>query len=98
MCSLTTQLLDDHGASVSGEGDRALRVQSRLPHFLSMSDDMLASEITIYTFKEGVTTFGTADSTPRPDVAIEGPGVTGEMCAIEHKVMNVHASPSNEQG
>ena len=69
-----------------GDGERALRVESRLPHFVSMSDDVLASEITIYTFREGITTFGTRDTDPPPDISISGPGVAGEMCAVEHKV------------
>jgi hypothetical protein len=71
---------------VRGEGDRALRVESRLPHFVGISDDMYAAEITIYTFREGITTIGAADCQPRPDIVLSGPGITGEMCAIEHKV------------
>ncbi len=69
-----------------GEGDRALKVESRLPHFLGLTEDMFAAEIILYTFREGITTIGGASCEPRPDIVLSGPGIEGELCAIEHKV------------
>ncbi len=43
------QLLSHHAASVTGIGS-ALKLGSKLPHFISMSQD-LDFEVTIYTFK-----------------------------------------------
>ena len=51
---------------------------------MSLSDDPLSADITIYTFREGVTTFGASDASPTPDITLSG--VSGEMCAVEHKV------------
>ena len=75
------------GGDASGH---ALRVQSRLPHFVSLNDDLLASEIIIYTLREGLTTFGAdnSDAEKRPDVILEGPGLVrlGLSCIISHTV------------
>lgn len=44
------QVLREHGASVAS-GNRELRVESRLPHFMRLSGDEDSAGITIYTFK-----------------------------------------------
>ena len=51
-------MLEDHAASIESSGNHALRLESRLPHFISLSDDPFSANITIYTFKEGITRIG----------------------------------------
>jgi hypothetical protein len=46
------RLIDTMKASIRGE-DNALRVESKLPYFVSMSDDPFSSDIVIYPFKVG---------------------------------------------
>eukprot|EP00051_Salpingoeca_urceolata_P016605 m.221836 g.221836 ORF g.221836 m.221836 type:complete len:1344 (+) comp18726_c4_seq3:629-4660(+) len=76
------QLLQDHGASVTGQGERALRFESKMPHFVSMSDDPLAAEINIYTMTEGVTRIGRDDADPANDIVIWGVGTETEQCEV----------------
>eukprot|EP00051_Salpingoeca_urceolata_P023712 m.408038 g.408038 ORF g.408038 m.408038 type:complete len:1477 (+) comp20142_c1_seq2:683-5113(+) len=80
------KLLEDHAASVQGQGDHALQVTSKLPHFVSLSDDPLASDITIYTFREGSTTIGREDAEEENDIKIWGLGTEGEHCEIQYSI------------
>lgn len=50
------KMLDMHGAAVSGD-QGALKLQSRLPHLVSIGDEF-AVDIAIYTLHEGLTRIG----------------------------------------
>eukprot|EP00043_Microstomoeca_roanoka_P019278 m.215114 g.215114 ORF g.215114 m.215114 type:complete len:1342 (-) comp16972_c4_seq1:3575-7600(-) len=96
------KMLDEHAASIETKGNHALRLESRLPHFISLSDDPLSSNITIYTFKEGITRIGRDQSSsdderdeeegeeeadvPAQDIHIFGLGTEPEHAIIEFKV------------
>lgn len=65
-------MLDEHAASLESKGNHILRLESRLPHFITLSDDALSSNITIYTFKEGITRIGRdLSSRDDPDEELE---------------------------
>ena len=78
-------MIDDMKASISSE-QNSLRVETRLPYFVVMSDDELSTDIVIIPLKEGYTFFGRDDCDPKPDVLVFGEGIDEKQCYINHKV------------
>jgi len=76
------RLLDDHGASVSKGSDTALKVKSRLPHFIRISD----IDIEIIALKEGLTLCGKAGAEPPQDVFLVGEDVDKEHAIISFEL------------
>lgn len=76
------KMLDDHGASVTSEqGGSGLKLESKLPHLVSLSQELDFS-ITIYTLHEGTTRVGRENQDPPQDVIIWGVGVEDEHCSM----------------
>ena len=78
-------MLDSLKASVRGE-DNSLRVESRLPHFVAMSDDPFAAEVIIYPLREGDTFIGRETPQLKPDIVIAGEGIDDAQCYVTHEV------------
>jgi kinesin family member 16B len=64
-------MLDSMRASVQGQGN-SLRVESQLPHFVVVSDDVLSTGVVIYPLREGMTLIGSDNADPKPDIPVFG--------------------------
>eukprot|EP00041_Stephanoeca_diplocostata_P033306 m.1097984 g.1097984 ORF g.1097984 m.1097984 type:complete len:1156 (-) comp24311_c0_seq31:2505-5972(-) len=78
------QLLQDHGAKVTGHARGVLRLESRLPHLVRLSGD--GAGIELYTIRRGILNVGTVPGAePHNTIVLPaGDGMDTEMCLLEH--------------
>lgn len=71
--------------TVTGHTRGALRLESHLPHLVSLSGVGLGVEL--YTLKRGVTSVGTAAAEQPNDIVLPaGVGAEPDICLLEHTV------------
>ncbi|XP_030204861.1 pleckstrin homology-like domain family B member 2 isoform X4 [Gadus morhua] len=61
---------------------KALKVQTAMPHLVSLGSGRLSIAITLLPLNEGVTRIGRDDAPVPQDISIEGPGIEAEHCLI----------------
>eukprot|EP00912_Choanoflagellata_sp_UC4_P001500 UC4_evm4s945 len=84
----TESLLDNLSAALEKEG-QGVKMQTRLPHFLSLSDDPLSTEVIIYPLKPGMTRVGRDGQEPKQDIEIFGYGLENEHAIVESSEGNL---------
>ncbi|KAM9332306.1 LOW QUALITY PROTEIN: pleckstrin homology-like domain family B member 2 [Pholidichthys leucotaenia] len=61
---------------------KGLKVQTAMPHLVSLGSGRLSIAITLLPLKEGVTRIGREDAPVPQDITIHGPGIEAEHCLI----------------
>ncbi|CAL8293170.1 unnamed protein product [Lota lota] len=61
---------------------KALKVQTAMPHLVSLGSGRLSIAITLLPLNEGVTRIGRDDAPVPQDITIQGPGIEAEHCLI----------------
>ncbi|XP_069573041.1 pleckstrin homology-like domain family B member 2 isoform X1 [Brachyistius frenatus] len=71
---------------------KGLKVQTALPHLVSLGSGRLSVAITLLPLKEGVTRIGREDAPIPQDITIQGSGIEAEHCLIinEGGVVTLH--------
>ncbi|KAL2095287.1 hypothetical protein ACEWY4_010006 [Coilia grayii] len=64
---------------------RSLKLQSAMPHLVSLGSGRLSVAITIIPLNKEVTRIGTEDAPLPQDITIQGPGVRTEHCVITNR-------------
>ncbi|KAL4624883.1 pleckstrin homology-like domain family B member 2 [Arapaima gigas] len=64
---------------------KSLKVQTALPHLVSLGSGRLSVAITLLPLNEGVTRIGREDAPVPQDITIEGLGIEAEHCRIENR-------------
>ncbi|XP_048838039.1 pleckstrin homology-like domain family B member 1 isoform X13 [Brienomyrus brachyistius] len=76
------------------EMEKGLKVQSELPHLVSLGSGRLSTAVTLIPLPEGHTSLG---SGPGMDISIQGPGVEAQHCFIENRAGNITLHPCGTQ-
>ncbi|KAM7370047.1 hypothetical protein PAMP_011332 [Pampus punctatissimus] len=61
---------------------KGLKVQTAMPHLVSLGSGRLSVAITLLPLKEGVTRIGREDAPIPQDITVQGPGIEAEHCLI----------------
>ncbi|XP_064188773.1 pleckstrin homology-like domain family B member 2 isoform X4 [Anguilla rostrata] len=64
---------------------KGLKMQTAMPHLVSLGSGRLSVAITVLPLNEGITRIGREDAPVPQDITIEGPGIEVEHCQIENR-------------
>uniref|UniRef100_A0A8C5SGR0 Kinesin motor domain-containing protein n=1 Tax=Laticauda laticaudata TaxID=8630 RepID=A0A8C5SGR0_LATLA len=60
-------------------------IDSNLPHFVAMDDDILSTGVVLYHLREGTTKIGRSDSNQDQDIVLQGQGIEKDHCIIDNQ-------------
>uniref|UniRef100_A0A670Y6C4 Kinesin motor domain-containing protein n=1 Tax=Pseudonaja textilis TaxID=8673 RepID=A0A670Y6C4_PSETE len=60
-------------------------IDSNLPHFVAMDDDILSTGVVLYHLREGTTKIGRSDSNQDQDIVLQGQGIEKDHCIVDNQ-------------
>ncbi|XP_058017976.1 stAR-related lipid transfer protein 9 isoform X1 [Ahaetulla prasina] len=60
-------------------------IDSNLPHFMAMDDDILSTGVVLYHLREGTTKIGRSDSNQDQDIVLQGQGIERDHCIVDNR-------------
>ncbi|XP_013918696.1 PREDICTED: stAR-related lipid transfer protein 9 isoform X2 [Thamnophis sirtalis] len=60
-------------------------IDSSLPHFMAMDDDILSTGVVLYHLREGTTKIGRSDSNQDQDIVLQGQEIERDHCIVDNR-------------
>ncbi|XP_063174368.1 stAR-related lipid transfer protein 9 [Candoia aspera] len=60
-------------------------IDSSLPHFMAMDDDILSTGVLLYHLREGTTKIGRSDSNQEQDIVLQGQWIERDHCIVDNR-------------
>ncbi|KAM3850912.1 stAR-related lipid transfer protein 9 [Vipera latastei] len=60
-------------------------IDSNLPHFVAMDNDILSTGVVLYHLREGTTKIGRSDSNQDQDIVLQGQGIERDHCIVDNR-------------
>nr|XP_046210432.1 uncharacterized protein LOC124038503 isoform X2 [Oncorhynchus gorbuscha] len=80
----TQNILNEETVALRKQGIGVV-MDSKLPHLISIDDDLLGTGIILYHLKEGRTLVGRDEASSNPDIVLHGAGLLEEHCVFENR-------------